>query len=589
MKQKQRLKLIVTAGLAFSMLTACADKGENNANSEAAKNAEPSTSNSETSSTNTNAASNTTSEPAAQDPMGKYAEPVTVTEVIGYNPPEDPRTPQGLTPDKNAYLKDLKDMLNIEVKYKYMVPGNQAEQKFALAMASGDLPDIMDVDQRTFEKLRKQGVLADLTEAYNQYASPTLKKYMESDGGFAMKAFSSDGKQYGIPSFEDPFLSTQLLWIRKDWLDSLNLQPPKTMDDLEKVAEAFVKNDPDKNGANDTYGLALQKNLFYWGFDTRGLFNGFGAYPSVGDGQSAWIKGADGTLAPGLIQPEVKTALSKMQEWYKKGIIDKEFALKDENKVSEDIVASKVGISYGEWWYPNWPLNLNVDKDPKANWIPLQIPSLTGPGKSLVPKLRGTRITVVNKSAKNPEAAIKMINFYFEMGKKQYIDKNQAANGYVYNWFVPRIYNPSQIDTIYTEVNKALDAKQTDISLDDDNYKVVADVFKATNDFLNKNTANASNGVNWGQYFSRAAKDGGWGLTRQLKEQQQFVSNEFYGVPTKTQVEKGGQLDKLMAESFTKIVMGGSIDDFDKFVASWKSLGGEQITKEVNDWYQSVK
>lgn len=528
---------------------------------------------------------------APPDPLGKYPETVTVTQVLGYNPPEDPRTPQGITPEQNAYFKDLKDMLNIEVQYKWTVPSSQFEQKFSLAMASADLPDIMELDQKNFEKLKKQGMLADLTQAYNDYASPALKKYMESDGGFAMKTFTSEGKLLAIPGFEDPFLSTQLLWIRKDWLDSLNLQPPQTMDELEQVAKAFVQQDPDQNGKNDTYGIAMQKNLFFWGFDLRGFFNGFGAYPSIGDNQSAWIKDDSGKLIPGLIQPEVKTALGKLQSWYKEGILDKEFALKDENKSVEDITAGKVGISYGEWWYPNWPLNLNVDKDPKAEWIALQIPGLDGPGKSMVPKIRSNKLVVVNKKMKNPEAAIKMINFYIEVGNKKYMDQNKAEKGYVYNWFVPRIYNPAQIDTIYTEVNKALDANQSEITLDDENYKNVADVFKATKDYLAGNTADASKGVNWGQYFSRAAKDGGWGTTRQIKESQAYVNNEFYGLPTATQVEKGSQLDKLMQETFTKIVMGASLDEFDKFVQSWKSLGGDQITQEVNDWYgqQSAK
>jgi putative aldouronate transport system substrate-binding protein len=528
---------------------------------------------------------------APPDPLGKYPETVTVTQVLGYNPPEDPRTPQGITPEQNAYFKDLKDMLNIEVQYKWTVPSSQFEQKFSLAMASADLPDIMELDQKNFEKLKKQGMLADLTQAYNDYASPALKKYMESDGGFAMKTFTSEGKLLAIPGFEDPFLSTQLLWIRKDWLDNLNLQPPQTMDELEQVAKAFVQQDPDQNGKNDTYGIAMQKNLFFWGFDLRGFFNGFGAYPSIGDNQSAWIKDDSGKLIPGLIQPEVKTALGKLQSWYKEGILDKEFALKDENKSVEDITAGKVGISYGEWWYPNWPLNLNVDKDPKAEWIALQIPGLDGPGKSMVPKIRSNKLVVVNNKMKNPEAAIKMINFYIEVGNKKYMDQNKAEKGYVYNWFVPRIYNPAQIDTIYTEVNKALDANQSEITLDDENYKNVADVFKATKDYLAGNTADASKGVNWGQYFSRAAKDGGWGTTRQIKESQAYVNNEFYGLPTATQVEKGSQLDKLMQETFTKIVMGASLDEFDKFVQSWKSLGGDQITQEVNDWYgqQSAK
>lgn len=575
MKRIKPWKMILLATLSLFVISACSGQGKEPAGSQ------PQT---ETKEEGGTAA-------APPDPLGKYPETVTVTEVMGFNPPEDPRTPKGITPEQNAYLKDLKEMLNIEVKYKWTVPSSQFSQKFSRALASGDLPDILELDGKNFEKLKKQGMLADLTEAYNDYASPTLKKYMESDGGFAMKTYSQDGKQLGIPAFEDPFLSTQLLWIRKDWLDNLKLEPPKTMDELEMVAKAFVQQDPDQNGKNDTYGLVLQKNLFFWGFDARGFFNGFGAYPSMGDGQTAWIQDGSGKLILGLIQPEVKTALGKLQSWYKEGILDKEFALKDENKAVEDITAGKVGISYGEWWYPNWPLNLNVDKDPNANWIAIQIPGLDGPGKSLVPKIRGDKVYAVNKKMKNPEAAIKMINFYIEMGNKEYLNQNQAEKGYVYNWFSPRIYNPAQIETIYTEVNKALEANQTEITLDDENYKNVADVFKATKDYLAGDTSNASKGVNWGQYFSRAAKDGGWGLTRQIKENQAFVNHEFYGLPTATQVEKGAQLDKLMQETFTKIIMGSSVDEFDKFVASWKSLGGDEITQEVNDWYsqQAVK
>ncbi|KOR90280.1 extracellular solute-binding protein [Paenibacillus solani] len=534
-----------------------------------------------------NTENNSAAGETAPDPLGKYPETVVVTEVLGYNPPEDPRTPSGITPDQNAYLRDLKEMMNIEVKYKWTVPSAQYEQKFSLAMASGDLPDVIEVDQKNYEKLKKQGMLADLTEAYAIYASPDLKSYMESDGGFAMKRFSEDGKQLGIPAFEDPFLSTQILWIRQDWLKNLGLEAPKTMDELEKVALAFTNNDPDQNGKNDTYGLALQKNLFFWGFDVRGFFNGFGAYPSVGDNQSAWIKGSDGKLIPGLIQPEVKTGLGKLQQWYKDGIIDKEFALKDENKAVEDLISGKVGISYGEWWYPNWPLNSSVDKDPKADWIAIQLPGVDGPAKSLVPKIRSNKIFVVNKKAKNPEAAVKMLNFYIEVGKKEFKDKNRAEEGYVYNWFNPRIANPVDIDTIYMEVNKALDANQTEIDINDANYKTVADTFKATQDYLANDTSNATKGINWGLYYSRAAKDGGWGLTKKIKETDQFVYNEYYGLPTPTIVEKGGQLDKLMQESFTKIIMGASLDEFDKFVDSWNALGGKQIIDEVNEWYNT--
>jgi len=31
------------------------------------------------------------------------------------------------------------------------------------------------------------------------------------------------------------------------------------------------------------------------------------------------------------------------------------------------------------------------------------------------------------------------------------------------------------------------------------------------------------------------------------------------------------------------------VDEFDKFVEDFNSLGGEQITNEVNEWYASVQ
>ncbi|MNW15606.1 hypothetical protein D3C71_2141640 [compost metagenome] len=60
--------------------------------------------------------------------------------------------------------------------------------------------------------------------------------------------------------------------------------------------------------------------------------------------------------------------------------------------------------------------------------------------------------------------------------------------------------------------------------------------------------------------------------------------NEFIYAPTKTMNSKSATLDKLRSETFVKIIYGSlPVDDFDKFVANWKKLGGDEITKEVNE------
>jgi putative aldouronate transport system substrate-binding protein len=68
-----------------------------------------------------------------------------------------------------------------------------------------------------------------------------------------------------------------------------------------------------------------------------------------------------------------------------------------------------------------------------------------------------------------------------------------------------------------------------------------------------------------------------------------FQRNEFFGAPTNAMVEKNPTLAKMELETFSKIIMGDSIDKFDSFVEQWKKLGGDDITKEVNDWNQKNK
>ncbi|MNL48621.1 hypothetical protein D3C87_1714920 [compost metagenome] len=55
-------------------------------------------------------------------------------------------------------------------------------------------------------------------------------------------------------------------------------------------------------------------------------------------------------------------------------------------------------------------------------------------------------------------------------------------------------------------------------------------------------------------------------------------------------VEKESTLKSLETEVFMKIIMGNvSLDEFDKFVTDWNTLGGADMTKEANEWYATVK
>ena len=82
---------------------------------------------------------------------------------------------------------------------------------------------------------------------------------------------------------------------------------------------------------------------------------------------------------------------------------------------------------------------------------------------------------------------------------------------------------------------------------------------------------------------------GSFDIINDYVESESYIYNEFYGSLTSTMVEKNATLEAMEDEVFTKIIMGQSIDTFDKFVQDWMNLGGEQITKEVNEWAAARK
>ena len=75
---------------------------------------------------------------------------------------------------------DLYKEMGINLNYKWVVTGReQYESKMNIAIASNDLPDIMQVTPEQLRQLADAGQLADLTPAFENYASDDLKQVME--------------------------------------------------------------------------------------------------------------------------------------------------------------------------------------------------------------------------------------------------------------------------------------------------------------------------------------------------------------------------------------------------------------------------
>lgn len=486
------------------------------------------------------------------------------------------------TIDNNRWTQLYENELGIKIKYDWVVKGSSTSdqylQKINVTLASGDLPDVIPVNATQLKQLADSDQIEDMTELYEKYASPFTKKVLSEEGTSVFDAATFDGKLMAIPQLESSMERAMYIWIRTDWLDKLGLKPPKTMADVLAISKAFAENDPDGNGKKDTFGLGLTKSLWGGAMGLEGFMAGYNAYPNI------WVEDASGKLVFGSIQPEVKKALQVLQDMAKNGQIDQEFGVKDGGKVSEQISAGKIGMEYGEQWNSIWPLQLNRDNDPNAQWQAFPIVSESGETPKVPLKFSTTRFFAVKKGAAHPEAVIKMFNLHLE--------KNWGETAEFDKYFAPpeaeSVWQLSPV-TPYP-VKKNVDAfRAIDAARKAGNFSALTGEAKTIQEKLEAYAAGSSEGFALWGWERIYGEEGSMGIADQYDKNNQFLREKFVGAPTPTMVERKATLEKLQNEAFVKIILGEPIDKFDQFVADWKKLGGDQITKEVNEWYETTK
>lgn len=519
------------------------------------------------------------------DPLGKYNPGIDISFVRSVDDDLSanilPKTP-GETIEDNRWLKLYKDELGINVKYDWTVKGGYTsdayKQKINVTLASGDLPDVVIVDASQLKQLADAGQIEDMTKYFNDYAAPLTKQVYTQEGKSLLDSATFDGKLMAIPNAEGSIESAHFLWIRADWLKKLGLNPPKTMDDLLKISEAFTTQDPDGNGKADTYGLAATKDLYSGCMGLEGFFAGFHAYPNF------WNEDSSGKLVYGSVQPEVKAALKKLADMYKAGQIDKEFGVKDGSKVAETIAAGKVGIDFGEQWNPMYPLISDYNNNKNADWTGYSIVSADNNQVKVPLKFRTTLFFAVKKGYKNPEAVVKMVNMHLEKNwgatnnfNKYYMPPENGNVG-VWKYSPVTPYPPEKNLNAFLEIEKA--RQSNDMSS-------VKGEAKSIENNVEAYAKGDKSQWGWEKIYG---VNGVMSVLKQYKTNNQLIYEKFSGAPTETMVERKATLDKMEKEEFIKIIMGAApIDEFDKFVDNWNKLGGEAITKEVNKWYDSVK
>ncbi|RAV19596.1 extracellular solute-binding protein [Paenibacillus contaminans] len=268
--------------------------------------------------------------------------------------------------DADDIKKTIDKKLNIDLQLTAIASGDDYKNQIRVRLSGGNYPDLFSVEFSDVKEFSDKGLLLDLT-SYMDKDMKVAKDFVVGLTPNIMKKATINNKVFAVPRVGDvPFSS---MWVRKDWLDKLNLKVPTTLEEFMTVAKAFTEQDPDGNGKKDTYGFTGAK------LDSFATI--FGAH-GVGAPGSFYEK--NGKVTNAYYDPAMPDALKFIKSVFDSGVVDPEIMTNKGNIEVQKAFQGKAGFIFKGW--------TDMAKDefiaqykainPQAEWI--QMAPLKGPG-----------------------------------------------------------------------------------------------------------------------------------------------------------------------------------------------------------------
>lgn len=320
--------------------------------------------------------------------------------------PDNPYAPKSYTQNLPVWA-EFEKLTGVKIEWD-VTPSAQYNQTMNVRLAAAtDLPDILKLPANPVTHA-EDGVIIPLNDLIEQHA-PNIKKYFEKYPNIKSLLTAPDGNIYALSS--DVSGTTQADpngWlIRKDWLDKLNLQAPKTLDDWYNVLKAFKEGDPNGNGKPDEIPHAP---LYWWG----GLQNfGKAMGLSLGDYSESYSVDSDGKVHYDWLDPRTEDLIVWVNKLFTEGLLHPEFVTKrSPAQLLPDITMDLVGSISG---FVNNTAKYEAANEVAQNddWVMIEPPAnegVTGWYEKSGP-ING--YFGISKDAKNPEVAIKWLDFIF--------------------------------------------------------------------------------------------------------------------------------------------------------------------------------
>lgn len=546
----------------------------------------------------------TSSGPTLVDTESQYVKRLEPTAPISVNIQVNPdmKLMDGDTVVHNPYSRWVEQTVGLQFVPQWQVSNTESDiQKLNMALASNTLPDLITLSSSdTSQKLINAGRLLPLNTLIDTYGSPLTKYvidlFQELTSDKFLAYFQKDGNYYAIPNMADVWAVTYYnLWFRKDILAQLGVEVPRNLEEFEVVMEAYKKAYP--QGVAFTYSADP-------------------VIAAMGGATGKWVDDGSGNLVYGSILPVQKEILAKLNSWYTKGYLDKEFFTKhtDLLRNMQSFLQGNSLSCYGMWWYIYWPfpdLWATVDQ---AEVV--AAPPLTGSDgimRSIMDvKSPFSRGKAISSTFKHPESLIYLLNAHIDsvyrnnseirtLMKEEYgyefiypyedkmLPINPEADPDKQKWNYqqegPEFFNDFTGNPVHLYHGFHYAQGPNDLI---EQYRRIAKALDSdTLHLLNNHDQSVYNDMKFGSgeksleaHFSNVR------TYDTFASEVQLIVDDFNGPPTPTMVDKSAYLGKLEEETFSKIIIGElPLSSFDTFVQEWKRAGGDQITKEVNEWY----
>ncbi len=165
----------------------------------------------------------------------------------------------------------MKEATGVSIDFNLLGESTYSE-KMNLMMASGDLPDMFGQTVSQYDSnllgAIEDNILLDMEPLLADNA-PDYKALLDSDPNFAAGVYNTDGTLCQFAGRSIDRVSQGLL-IRGDWLDDLDLEAPKNLDELTEVLRAFKNEKGATNALLVNFecdsGLAPFFNTSFMGF-----------------------------------------------------------------------------------------------------------------------------------------------------------------------------------------------------------------------------------------------------------------------------------------------------------------------------------